>query len=145
MDIKKCKKRINFKICFCTKCFIEPLEKVYLKEDFTGPRKRLRKTTWMEGMSTLDDLNDIVNWSSDEDVLSGSSWSGDDVVCGDSSEDDEENAKQNVAIPQTRNVKSESDFGHEDKYMVRPMPWSCCLTSHTIFSNYARTKNVFLL
>lgn len=53
-------------------------------KDLTGPPKKLRKTTKMEGMSTSDDLNDIVNWSSDEDVFSGSSWNRDDVDYGDS-------------------------------------------------------------
>lgn len=42
-------------------------------------------------------------------MFSGSSWSGDDVDCGGGSEDGEENAEPNVAVPQTQNVKIESD------------------------------------
>lgn len=47
-------------------------------------------------MSTSNDLNDIMNWSSAEDVFNGSN-----VECSDSSKYDEENTKPNVAVLQT--------------------------------------------
>jgi len=46
-------------------------------------------------MLTSDDLSQIVNWSSDHDVYSGSSWNSGNTNCGDNNEDEKENTEQN--------------------------------------------------
>jgi len=64
-------------------------------------------------MLTSDDLSHIMNWSSDEDVDSGSSWSGDNGEYGDSSNDEEENpepAEPNVVVQQTQSIQNGSDL-----------------------------------
>ncbi|VVC34175.1 Hypothetical protein CINCED_3A025815 [Cinara cedri] len=55
-------------------------------DDPAGRSKILRKTTSREGMLTSDGLAHIMNGSSDEDVDSGSGWSGGNGEHGDSSE-----------------------------------------------------------
>lgn len=93
-------------------------------DDQPGPYKRLRKNTRREGMLTSDDLNNIMNWSSDEDVYSGSSWSGGNEDSGDSSEDMEENIEPIVVVPQIQTVQKESDVWHEDKFVAQPIPFT---------------------
>ena len=58
-------------------------------------------------MLTSEDLNHIMNWSSDEDIDSGSSWSGNNREYIDSSEDEEENPEQaepNVVVQQSQGI-----------------------------------------
>ncbi|KAL4125798.1 hypothetical protein QTP88_010038 [Uroleucon formosanum] len=96
-------------------------------DDPAGPSKRLRKTTSRERMLTTDDLNHIMNWSSDEDVDSGSSWSGGNGEYGDSTDDQEETpelAEPNVVFQQTQNIQKGSDIWHEDKYTAQPIPFT---------------------
>ncbi|KAL4098269.1 hypothetical protein QTP88_022908 [Uroleucon formosanum] len=96
-------------------------------DDPAGPSKRLRKTTSREGMLTTDNLNHIMNWSSDEDVDSGSSWSGGNGEYGDSTDDQEETpelAEPNVVFQQTQNIQNGSDIWHEDKYTAQPIPFT---------------------
>ncbi|KAL4091566.1 hypothetical protein QTP88_026233 [Uroleucon formosanum] len=72
-------------------------------DDPEGPSKRLRKTTSREGMMASDDLKHIMNWSSDEDVVSGGNGEYDD-----SSDDEEENpepTEPNVVVQQTRKLQ----------------------------------------
>jgi len=86
-------------------------------DDPAVPSKRLRKTTSREGMLTSDDLNHIMNWSSDEDADSGSSWSGGNGGYGDSSDDEEENpepVEPNVVVQQTQSIQNGFDIWHED-------------------------------
>lgn len=96
-------------------------------DDPAVPSKRLRKTTSREGMLTSDDLNHIMNWSSDEDADSGSSWSGGNGGYGDSSDDEEENpepVEPNVVVQQTQSIQNGFDIWHEDKYMAQPIPFT---------------------
>jgi len=64
-------------------------------------------------MLTSEDLNHIMNWSSDEDI--------------DSSGDEEENPEQaepNVVVQQNQGIQNGSDVWHEDKYMALPIPFT---------------------
>lgn len=116
-------------------------------DDLAGPSKRLRKTTIKEGMLNSDDLTHIMNWSSDEDVDSGSSWSGSEEECGDSSEDEEENAEPNVVVQQTQRIQNESDVWHEDKYMAQPIPFTgttgLIVSPHMIFFKLCANEKPF--
>ncbi|XP_022163985.1 piggyBac transposable element-derived protein 4-like, partial [Myzus persicae] len=84
-------------------------------DDPAGPSKRLRKTTSREGMLTSEDLNHIMNWSSDEDIDSGSSWSGGNREYIDSSDDEEENPEQaepNVVVQQNQDIPNDLMSGN---------------------------------
>lgn len=94
-------------------------------DDPPGPSKRLRKTTIREGMLNTDDLTQIMNWSSDEDIYSGSSWSEDNRDIGNSSEDDGDDIESNDAALHTQSIQNNtSGVWHGEKYAANPIPFT---------------------
>lgn len=92
-------------------------------EDLPGSSKRLRKTIVKEGTLTSDDLNCIMNWSSDDDIDSGSSWSGGSQDICDSSE---ENIEPIIVDSHTQSIQNDNMSGiwHEEKYVARSIPFT---------------------
>lgn len=96
-------------------------------DDLPGSSKRLRKSTIKEEMLTSDDLNKIMNWSSNEDVFSKSNWSWGNGDIGNSSVDDEENTESIVETCRSTYSKYTKWIWylmHEEKYVAQLIPFT---------------------
>lgn len=75
-------------------------------------------------MLTSTDFNEIMNWSSDEYVSSGSSWSDGNRDIGNSSKDYEENTEFIVENLHSQSTQSNSDVWHKEKYAAQLIPFT---------------------
>lgn len=98
-----------------------------------------------KGMLNTDDLNQIMIWSSDEDIYSGSSWSGgNNQDIGISSEDDgDDHIEPNYVDPHTESVQNNmSEVWHEEKYAAQQIPFTG--TTGLLVSHSGNTPYDFL-